>query len=123
MTYRTLTYGGVEKALAGWGIAEEGCVLTLGNMEPDILRVAVPAARCTDAAVWPFEGAIVMRSGRVSATGLADSFTGGLIEFSGKRMLHSVEGRPEFEGVFYNFAGPWYDISNCAYQQLSVIYG
>ena len=44
MTYRTLTYGGVEQALAGWGIAEEGCVLSLGNMEPDILRVAVPAA-------------------------------------------------------------------------------
>ena len=119
MTYRTLTYGGVEKALAGWGIAEEGCVLTLANMEPDTLRVAVPAARCTDGAVWPFEGAIVMRSGRESATGLQDSFTGGVIEFSGKRMLHSVEGRPEFEGVYYNFAGPWYDIQNCAYQQLS----
>ena len=119
MTYTTLTYNGAEKTLAAWGIAEDGCVLTLANLELDTLRVAVPAASCTDDPIWPFEGAVVLRSARVSADGSTNSFSGGVIEFAGKRLLHVVDGRPDFEGVFYNFAGPWYDIHNCPYQQLS----
>ena len=119
MSYTTLEYDGVEKSLAGWGIAEEGCVKRVANLEADTFRVAVPMADVFDEPIWPFEGVVIIRSGRASATGLPDSFSGGAIEFQGKRLLHVVDGRPDFEGVFYNFAGPWYDVHNCPYQQLS----
>lgn len=122
MTFTTLTYLGTEKTLADWGLAMEGCELRLVNLEQDTWKVGVPAAKCTDDPVFPFEAIVVLRSGRTSATGRPNSFKDGLIEFQGKRLLHVVDGRPNFEGVYYTFAGPWYDIQNCPYQQLSTWY-
>ena len=119
MTYTTLEYNGSERALADWGIAEQGCTLTVASLEDDLFRCMISRALCTDDPVFPFEGAVILRTARVSTTGAVNSFSGGLIEFSGKRLLHVVDGRPNFEGVYYNFAGPWYDVRECPYQQLS----
>jgi hypothetical protein len=93
-------------------------VLTLENMAMDTFRVAVPGADVMDDPIWPFEALVVIRSGRSYAAG----WSGGQIEFTGKRLLHSIDGRPDFEGIYYNFAGPWYDIHNTPYQQKTVSY-
>lgn len=115
-TYWTLEYGGVEKTLADWGFGESPATLTLANMAKDILALQVPGALITDNPIIPFEGAIILRAGR-SVSGAA--FSGGSIRFQGKRLNLVLEGRPDFEGVGYQFAGPWYDIEETPYQQLS----
>ena len=115
MTYTTLTYNGTEKSLIDWGLALDRCVLTLANLEADTFTAALPQVNCLADPIWPFEGQIVLRTGRSKA--LDGSYSGGLIEFSGKRMMQVIDGRPDFEGVYYTFAGPWYDIHQCAYQQ------
>ena len=116
MTYTTLEYLGAELALADWGIAEEGCVKHLANLEQDTFRLMVPKADVFDDPIWPFEGTVIIRSGRSLSDGI---YSGGVIEFTGKRLLHVIDGRPNFEGVYYNFAGPWYDIAQTPYQQKS----
>ena len=116
MTYTTLEYLGAELALADWRIAEEGCVKHLANLEQDTFRLMVPKADVFDDPIWPFEGTVIIRSGRSLSDGI---YSGGVIEFTGKRLLHVIDGRPNFEGVYYNFAGPWYDIAQTPYQQKS----
>jgi hypothetical protein len=119
MLFVTLTYSGVEKALADWGVQAAGGNITLANLASDILRLAVPTANYMDDPIFPFEAPIVLQTGRISSTGAANSFSGGVGAFAGVRGRFLVDGRPSFEGVYYDFEGPWYHIKNTPYQQLS----
>ena len=117
MTYTTLAYNGTEKTLADWGLEDESAMSKVVNLAMDTFRVGKPMANVFDDPIFPFEAQVILRAGRESGTGAPNSFAGGVIEFQGKRLLHVLEGRPDFEGVIYNFAGPWYDLQETAYQQ------
>ena len=119
MLFVTLNYNGLEQSLADWGVQASGCNITLANLASDTLRLAVPRANYTDDPIWPFEAPIVLQTGRTSTTGAANTFSGGVIEFAGVRGRFLVDGRPSWEGVYYDFEGPWYHIKNTPYQQLS----
>ena len=114
-TYWTLDCDGDERTLDGWGIAEEGFGASFGNMVVDTLNVPIRGALVTDDELWAYEAPVrVMRGRRDLGGGVFDL---GTIEFQGKRLLHVVEGRPGFEGVVYQFGGPWYDLDVTPYQQ------
>lgn len=115
--WNTIQYNGVEKTLAAWGILIDGCEGVFTNQAADVLRVVIAGGYPSDAPIFPFEAAVVFRINRDSATGADNSFTGGTIEFSGKRVGEAVDVRPAYEGVQYEFHGPWYDLLNTVYQQ------
>src|ERR1017187_19855 len=111
MPYTTLSYSGTEKRLSDWGITQENCSLKLVANEhgrTDVFQAAVPMADCFADPLFAFEAGVIVRSARVSADGTPGSFSGGVVEFTGKRLLHVIDGRPDFEGVYYRFGGPGY---------------
>ena len=114
MTYWTLEYDGSEMTLAAWGFAQEGLAAEFGNMVVDTLSVQVPVPDVTADEIIPYEGQVIIRSGRISSEG---SFSGGAVEFQGKRLLHILHGQPGYEGVVYQFGGPWYDLDSTPFQQ------
>jgi hypothetical protein len=113
-TFFTLEYDGVEKSFADWGFEQDSAEFQEFNMAVDLFAVAMPGARVDDDPVFPFEAEVVVRKGRTFGGGV---YSGGVIEFQGKRLMHILDGRPESEGVIYQFGGPWYDISQTPYQQ------
>jgi len=115
--YDTLAYGGHEKTLAAWGFALEGATGEFTNMRADILRLVIPGGSPGDAEIFSFEGSIIFRTQRDSSTGATDSFSGGTIEFAGKRVGETINLRPDYEGIAYEFHGPWYDLEQTTYQQ------
>jgi hypothetical protein len=117
----TLEYNGQEKALADWGLAEEGVVLSFSHLEPDRFTCLVPGALVSDAAVFAFEGWIKVRQGR-SWDAVNEVYTGGSLVFQGLRNAEVVEGRPLFEGVQYEFVGPLYFLQGAPYQQTVYTY-
>ncbi len=121
-TYWTLEYAGNEKTFADWGFDEETPQLDLSNMQTDIFPLGVPGATVEADPIFPFEAQVIIRRHRTSISGGTNSFSGGTIEFSGKRTLHILEGRPDYEGVNYQFAGPWYDLDQTPYLQLVKVY-
>jgi hypothetical protein len=110
----TLEYNGLEKSFADWGIDESGAVMVRANMAPDTFTVAIAGGPIEGDAIFPFEAWVIIRSGR---SWVAEAWTGGVIEFQGKRVQEAGEGRPDFEGVAYQFMGPWYDVTETAFQQ------
>lgn len=114
MAYVTLEYDGEEKALGDWGFALEGAEATFSSMATDVLSLRMPGVAIEDDPIIPFEGVIVFRRGRTVSGG---GYAGGVIEFQGKRLLSVLEGRPQFEGVTYQFGGPWYDLDQTPFQQ------
>lgn len=115
ITYWTLEYNGVEKTLADWGFSQDGISAQFSNMAVDTFRVELPVADVTADEIIPFEGHVVIRSGRRDLGG--GTWDIGTIEFQGKRLLHMASGRPGSEAVAYEFGGPWYDIDTTPYQQ------
>jgi len=115
-TYWTLTYGGLEKSFAAWGLDEETAEAQFANMAIDIFTVAVPGAKVEADPIFAFEAAVVIQRARVLSL-IDGSWSGGVIEFQGKRLLHVLDGRPDYEGIIYQFSGPWYDIAQTPYQQ------
>lgn len=119
-TFWTLTYdpgtGAVEKSFADWGLDEETAGMVTSNMAVDVFTVAMPGEKIDTVPVFPFEAQVTIRRNR-TFTILTGLFSGGTIEFSGKRMLCVRDGRPQYEGMIYQFGGPWYDIEQSPYQQ------
>src|ERR1035437_9965924 len=116
MTYWTLEYGGSEMTRAAWGFAQEGLTAEFGNMVVDTFNVQVPLPDVTADEIIPYEGQVIIRSGRISSEG---SFSGGAVEFQGKRLLHILHGQPGYEGVVYQFGGPGDDLASTPFQQAS----
>ena len=115
MTYDTLSYNGVEQPLAAWyGITS--CVLERGNLREDTLTITTGQTQVTDNPVFPFEAPVAVYSGRASATGAANSFSGGVCKFQGKRVRWVAKVTAE-HGHTYTFEGPSYDLQQTPYQQ------
>jgi hypothetical protein len=117
MKFDTLTYNGIERTLAAWGFAREGATSTVWNQRLDVLSFVVPGRSPSDPTLFPFEAAVIFQLQRDSANGADNSFGGGTIEFTGKRVGEVVDLRPNYEGVKYEFQGPWYDLEHTTYQQ------
>jgi hypothetical protein len=110
----TLEYSGTEKDLGAWGFDLDSPQLEFANMAPDVLDLAMPGVDITSDPVIGFEEKIILRKGRA---GSGTTWAGGSIEFVGTRMPHILDGRPEYEGVHYRFAGPWWDIEKTPFMQ------
>lgn len=115
--FDTFEYAGTERTLAKWGFAREGSECNFWNQRPDVLHFAVPGGSIADAEIFAFEAAIIFRTQRDSAVGADNSFSGGAVEFSGKRVGEVKDLRPNYVGVKYEFQGPWYDLQHSTYQQ------
>ena len=119
-TYSTITLAGVEKSFAGWNLAFD-VTDELFNQKPDIFTATLLGANLateTATPTFPFEGIITVQIGRISSTGAPNSFSGGTITFSGKRVGNPARATGSRQGVTYQFQGPWYDLMNTDYQQL-----
>ena len=114
MTYTTLTYSGVEKALADWGISTAR--RETGNQAGD--NMAFDMMLTADAVdPFPYGAKITVQIGREAATvnsfnstlpaKEATGFSGGKIFFVGYRVDTFRTGSPEMEKLEYKFAGPW----------------
>lgn len=116
MTFDTLEFNGVERSFANWGF-ERHARCERHNLREDVFRATIAGATVSDDAVFPFEAIVIVRTGRISATGADNSFSGGATKFTGKRvgMEAAVTGRAQ--GVTYEFLGPWYDLENTHYLQ------
>lgn len=119
MTYTTLTYGGVEKSLADWGIS--AWRREVYNQASDSFGFDLLAAM--DATeIFPFGAMVLIQIGRIASiptpnpnlnpnptlpeTGCT-SFTGGTKWFVGYRVDNVRTGSADLEGMDYKFAGPW----------------
>jgi hypothetical protein len=117
MTYDTLTYNGLERSFANWGITRSHARLVKRNSNEDVFTVYIPAANITDDPIFPFEAVVSIRTGRVSSSGADGTFSGGTIKFTGKAMPPEGAADGHKQGVTYEFKGPWYDLSNTHYLQ------
>jgi hypothetical protein len=115
--FDTLSAGGQEKKLADWPVALEGSSADFMNLRADVLRLLFPGGAISDPELFAFESQIIFRTQRDSTTGNPNSFSGGTVEFQGKRVGEVKEIRGDYNGVQYEFHGPWYDLENTVYQQ------
>lgn len=117
MTFDTLEYNGIERTFANWGFELRRTQCIRYNMREDVFRATVASASITDNAIFPFEAQVIVRSGRASTTGADNSFSGGSIKFTGKRVSMESAATGKEQGVTYEFLGPWYDLANTHYLQ------
>jgi hypothetical protein len=120
IVYDTLEYDGNEKSFAAWGFGFDA-MDELGNQKADVFTATIVETNiATEAAAptFPFEAAVIVRTNRSSSNGSANSFSGGTIMFSGKRVGNPARATGTYEGVTYKFQGPWYDLGNTPFQQL-----
>jgi hypothetical protein len=116
MTYTTLTFNGVEKALADWGVSRWRREAL--NQASDSFAFDLLAA--TDAAeIFPYGAMAVIKIGRTPSGGTPDAtpaglpvsgctaWTGGRQWFVGWRVQNIRAGSALMEGFSYKFAGPW----------------
>ncbi len=124
MSFITLTSGTTEKSLADWGFDLNHCELERHNAAQDTLSLRLPGAVITDTPLFAFEDRVTLRVGRARG-GSAGSYTysGGALKFQGKRLHAVLDLRPKAAAVSYQFAGPWYDLEHCMYQQTTTVWG
>src|ERR1700683_831577 len=114
MNFTTLTYDGVEKTLADWGISAASRQVSNQAGDNMAFDMMLPA----DAAdPFPYGAQIIVRIGRASSSVNpvnptlppvgAGGFSGGTIWFVGYRVDTLRTGTPEMEKLAYKFAGPW----------------
>ncbi len=121
-TFMTLEYLGAETALADLGVDMESVTGEFMSMAPDVFSFAI-AGDITADPLWPFEAVVKIRTGRTRTGGPgAWVYAGGALEFTGKRLAAVLDGRPEYNGVIYQFAGPAYDLQETPYQQVAMTY-
>ncbi|HXT10391.1 MAG TPA: hypothetical protein VN873_02425 [Candidatus Angelobacter sp.] len=116
MTFDTLEYNSVERSFANWGF-DRHARCERHNSREDVFRATVAGASISDDPVFPFEGLVIIRAGRVSADGSDNSFSGGSTKFTGKRVGMEASATSSAQGVTYEFLGPWYDLANTHYLQ------
>ena len=117
--YDTLTYAGSEKSFAAWGFSYD-TEDELGNQIADVFTATIVGADIGtegDTPTFPFEASVIVQSGRISSTGAANTFSGGEIMFTGKRVDNPAKVTGEAQGVTYKFEGPWYDLKSTHFQQ------
>jgi len=118
--FDTLTYNGSERSFAACGFAFD-VTDELWNQKADLFTatlLGVTLAGETDSPTFPFEAAIIVRTNRASTDGGTNSFSGGSLTFQGKRVGNPARATGTYQGVTYQFHGPWYDLANTDFQQL-----
>lgn len=110
----TLEYSGTEQSLADWGFSLDSAELALRNLAASTFSVVRLGDTISTAAVFPYRGKIVLRSGR---TGSGTSWSGGQVDFIGYRMIHLVASAGASFGVRYTFADCWHFLEATPYQQ------
>jgi len=110
----TLEYNTVEKDLAAWGFSFDSAQLAMRNLAASIFSVTRLGDALTDAAVFPYRGKVIIRSGR---TGSVVTWSGGQVDFIGYRMQHLVSTSGAAFGVRYSFADAWHFLETTPYQQ------
>jgi hypothetical protein len=115
VNFVTLTYNGVEKPLADWGISQ--ATREVANQAHD--HFACDMMLAADAAdPLPYGSKIILRIGRVPTAGTGftpgdlpisgiTSWQGGKTFFIGYRVETFRTGSPAIEKLDYKFAGPW----------------
>ncbi len=110
----TLTYNGVEKTLADWGISawRREVLNQAGDSFGFDLQAAADAPE-----IFPYGAQIIVRIGRVAPAAVsgnlalpaarATGFTGGKTWFVGYRAHDCRTGSAQLEELGYKFAGPW----------------
>jgi hypothetical protein len=114
MTYTTLTYSGVEKSLADWGISSWS--RTVQNQANDDFTFTIPTPM-DGAEIFPYGANIVVKINRtttsvnlINATlpeSGATSFSGGTQWFWGYCVDNDRSGDPGAESFNYKFVGPY----------------
>ncbi len=117
MTFDTLECNGVERTFANWGFERNSVQCVRYNLREDVFRATIAGANVSDDPAFPFEAPVIVRTGRVSDTGTDNSFSGGTIKFTGKRISMDAAASGGAQGVTYEFLGPWYDLANTHYLQ------
>jgi hypothetical protein len=115
--FDTLEYNGTERTFANWGFARNSCVTRRGNMKVDTFTATIAGADITANPTFPYWAAVIVRTNRTSSTGNDNSFSAGTIKFQGKRIRKPMVYRGNYEGVTYEFQGPWYDLDVSPYLQ------
>lgn len=114
MTYTTLTYEGVEKSLADWGIANWHRLVQNQAKDEFVLTISAPM---DGGDLFPYGAQIIIRINR-SASAVnpvnptlpqsgATSFSGGTQWFWGYCIDNDRVGEPGGESLVYTFAGPY----------------
>jgi hypothetical protein len=111
-TVFTLEYASTEKTLADWGLKRPR--FKPANQAAGVFTVDQPGAKIDDDPLFAFDQQVIIRSRILAADGTP---TGGQTIFQGRRVLAPVEGRPEFEGIRYEFHDVWYDLTITCFQQ------
>lgn len=114
MIYTTLTYNGLEKSLADWGVTHwrrEAYNQASDSFAFDLL------AQCDGAEIFPYGAMVTIKTGRTPSSILnpqsslpvtgCTAWTGGQTWFVGWRAQNLRVGTPQMEGFRYKFAGPW----------------
>lgn len=118
VTFDTLQIaGGVERSFQNWGFARNSVKQRRYAGREDTFTATIPTANITDDPIFPFETQVIVRTGRASANGADNSFSGGTVKFQGKRVGCSPSADGSRMGVSYEFLGPWYDLANTHYLQ------
>lgn len=117
ITYDTLEYNGTERTLQKWGFALGSCVSVRCNQKADTFTATVPGASISDDPIFPYEAAVIVRTNRASSAGADNTFTSGTIKFQGKRITNPLKADGKWQGVSYEFQGPWYDLDITQYLQ------
>lgn len=117
MTFDTLEYNGIERSFANWGFERRSVQCARHNLREDVFQATVAWAAVSDDPIFPFEAQVIIRTGRASTTGADNSFSGGAIKFSGKRVGMEAAANGQGQGVTFEFLGPWHDLANTHYLQ------
>lgn len=117
----TLEYSGLEKSFADWGIGLDDSDLELRANGPDTFRVRIPVASITPDAAFAFESSVIVRAGR-SASGGGGAFTGGTVEFTGKRILNPLRSSASDRSVTFDFQNWWYDAEHMVFEQYQKVW-
>jgi hypothetical protein len=110
----TLVSGSSEQTLALWGIAR--AVITRKSQDADLLQISVPDAAFDAAVLFAFESQVTIK--RYPSVDSDGNPTGTPVKwFVGTCVKTPRTGRPNAEGMDYEFQGPWYALANIVYQQ------
>src|SRR5271170_1102473 len=114
MTYTTLTYNGVEKSLADWGVSTWS--RTAQNQAHDDFSCTIPTPM-DGSDIFPYGAQIIVRIGRTTSQGTqinptlpqsgSTSFSGGTQWFWGYCVDDDRVGDAGSESFNYKFAGPY----------------
>lgn len=109
----TITYNGVEKTFADWGLSQP--VRTLLSHGQDEFTFTADGANADAAAAFPFRSTLLVRRDRRQASD--GTWSDGKPWFTGRVIQVPRQGNPKGESMAYKLAGPWWYLENLVFEQ------